>query len=145
MLNWSATAVNGTVGVGGIGMLAIPLFAPGVDISVVLRVLWPAFAVAMLPAAVFLFSRPDLMPARIARILQSIAIVWYFLFATLVLAFGANRGFKGEQIPFVFCILLGAWPCALAAYKLSSCRGNRHADAVSASEATQVMPSAADR
>jgi len=60
-------------------MMALALFSPAVDVSFALRVLWPAFAVAMLPAVVFLFATPDLMPVRIVRILQSVAVVWYFL------------------------------------------------------------------
>jgi hypothetical protein len=79
---------------------------------------WPAFVVALLPAFIFMFAMPDLLPAKFVRIGQWVAIGWYFLFASLSLAVAIYRGFTRVEGFFLCFVLLGAWPCLLAAHRL---------------------------
>lgn len=81
---------------------------------------WPAFTIALLPALIFMFAAPDLLPAKIVRVMQWTAIAWYSLFAALTLAVAVYRGFTHTDAFFLCFILIGAWPCLLAACRLRS-------------------------
>lgn len=115
MLNWSPNAVRATVGIGGIGMLALILGAleRGTQAP-----FWLLFCVAFMPTILFTFATPDMMPARFVRLLQPIAVLWYFVTAIGTVGFATYRGFASHDALFVVFILVGVWPCALAASEL---------------------------
>jgi len=115
MLNWSPGAIKATVGVGGLGILMLSISSLDKSLHIGF---WPAFTVALLPALIFMFATPDLLPAKFVRLTQWIAIVWYFIFASLSLAVAIHRGFTRTEAFFLCFVLLGAWPCLLAAHGL---------------------------
>lgn len=128
MLNWSPGAVKATVGTGGMGILMLSI----ASLDKVLHISFGlAFAIALLPALIFAIATPSLLPTKAVRIAQWIAIGWYLLFAALSLAVAIHRGFTGTEALFLCFVLLGAWPCLLAARRLSgvtppaSSSGNR--------------------
>lgn len=111
MLDWSPNAVRATVGVGGLGMLL--LFIDSLDTSphVSFRT---ASVIALLPAVTFIIVTPDLFPAKLVRIVQRFAAIWYWLFALVSLGFAVARGFTWTDSFYSCMVLLGAWPCARA-------------------------------
>lgn len=123
MLDWSPGAVKATVGVGGLGFsfyvwfLLEPLLHLEVDF-------WPIFLIAFLPMLIFFFATPDMLPERIVLPAQWLAIIWYFLLTALSLSVILYRGLMSIDALFVVFILIGAWPCLLAARRLRAAAEN---------------------
>jgi hypothetical protein len=118
LLDWSPAAIKATVGLGGLGITMLLLSS--LD-SVLHMKFWHAFTVSFLPAFIFFIAAPDMLPARAIRVAQWVAIVWYLVLSTLSVAVAAVfRGLMPIDIMFVGFILIGAWPCLLAARKLRS-------------------------
>lgn len=115
MLNWSPGAIKGTVGSGGIGILMLSIAS--LDKTLHLG-FWAAFTIALLPAIMFAIATPELLPANLVRIAQWIAVAWYLLVAALSLGVAIHRGFTRVDAFFLGFVLLGAWPCLLAAHRL---------------------------
>jgi hypothetical protein len=115
MLNWSPGAVKATVGVGGLGILMLSIASLDKLLHIGFGV---AFTIALLPALIFVFAVPDLLPTKVVRISQWIAIAWYFLCAVLSLAVAIHRGFTRIEAFFLCFVLVGAWPCLLATHRL---------------------------
>jgi hypothetical protein len=110
VLDWSPGSIKGTVGAGGLGILMLSI--PSLD---ALHVpFWVAFAVALLPALVFIVASPDLVPPRAVRAAHAAAAGWYGLFALASLGVALARGFSRFDLVFLGFVLLGAWPCAVA-------------------------------
>jgi hypothetical protein len=72
MLNWSDTKYKFTFGIGSLAMTAImaELWKPILPI-------WVIMVVALLPLVVFVFVRPDGMPAGFVRAAHVFASAWY--------------------------------------------------------------------
>ena len=117
MLDWSSGAVRATVGVGGLGFtfyiwfLLKPILHLEVDN-------WPIFLIAFLPTLIFFFATPDMLPVKIILPAQWMAIIWYFLLAALSVSVAVYRGLMAIDALFAVFILIGAWPCLLAARRL---------------------------
>lgn len=116
MLDWSAHAIRATVGAGGLGFLIYvstldDLLHAGVGFG-------PIFVISFLPTIIFFLATPDLLPAKAVRVAQWVAIAWYFLIAALSLSVAIYRGLMAIDLLFVAFIVVGAWPCLLAARKL---------------------------
>ena len=121
LLNWSPSAVKGTVGSGGIGIIV--LFLSSLDMIFHIQIpFWPAFIGALLPMFIFVVAVPDFLPHRIIRPAQWFAAVWYFVFAALSISLGAYRGLEAIEFLLVGFILLGAWACLVAVRKLRTSR-----------------------
>jgi hypothetical protein len=113
--------VKGTVGSGGIGIIA--LFLSSLDMIFHIKIpFWPAFIGALLPMFIFAVAVPDFLPHRIIRPAQWFAAVWYFVFAALSISLGAYRGLEAIEFLLVGFILLGAWACLVAVRKLRTSR-----------------------
>jgi len=115
MLDWSPGAVKATVGVGGLGLVPLLMDAVGPSVNMPF---WLIFTITFLPAGIFIFATPDMMPAKIIRPVQKFAVGWYFLVAGACVSFIAYRGFAAHHIMFLAFVLIGACPCILAAFKL---------------------------
>lgn len=117
MLDWSPGAVKATVGVGGLGFsfyvwfLLEPILHLEVDY-------WPIFLIAFLPMLIFFFATPDMLPVKIVLPAQWLAIIWYSLLTALSLSVALYRGLMSIDALFAAFILIGAWPCLLAARRL---------------------------
>lgn len=117
MLDWSPEALRATVGVGGLGFsfyvwfLLEPLLHLEVDY-------WPIFLIAFLPMLIFFFATPDMLPVKIVLPAQWLAIIWYFLLIALSVCVALYRGLMSIDALFAAFILIGAWPCLLAARRL---------------------------
>lgn len=117
MLDWSAGAIRATVGVGGLAFsfyvwnLLEPLLHLEVDY-------WPIFLIAFLPMLIFFFATPDMLPVKIILPAQWMAIIWYFLLVVLSVCVAVYRGLMAIDAFFAVLILIGAWPCLLAARRL---------------------------
>lgn len=114
MLNWSPGAVRATLGVGGLGMLMLSIQS----IDAVGLGFWPAFVIALFPALVFAIARPDMLPERFVRAAQWTAIGWYGLAFALALSLAVLRGFAAIDLLWIGFVMLGAWPCLLAARRM---------------------------
>jgi hypothetical protein len=114
MLDWSPGAVKATVGVGGLAFsfyvwfLLEPLLHLDVDY-------WPIFLIAFLPMLIFFVATPDMLPVKIILPAQWLAIIWYFLLTALSACVAVYRGLMSIDVLFAVFILIGAWPCLLAA------------------------------
>lgn len=123
MLDWSPGAVRATVGVGGLGFsfyvwfLLEPLLHLEVDY-------WPIFLIAFLPMLIFFFATPDMLPVKIILPAQWLAIIWYFLLTALSVCVALYRGLMAIDALFAVFILIGAWPCMLAARRLRAAAEN---------------------
>jgi hypothetical protein len=116
MLDWSPSVIRATVGVGGLGFL---IYISTLDGLLHLGMGYgPTFVVSFLPALIFFFAAPDLLPAKIVRGAQWLAVVWYFLLLTVSLTVAIYRGLMAMDALFAGFILIGAWPCLLAARRL---------------------------
>ncbi len=116
MWDWSPGAIRATVGVGGLGFL---IYISTLDDLLHFGMGYgPTFAISFLPAIIFFFATPDMLPARVVRVAQWIAIGWYFLIAILSLSIAIYRGLMAIDALFLVFILIGAWPCLLAARRL---------------------------
>ncbi|HEV7889590.1 MAG TPA: hypothetical protein VGP08_03075 [Pyrinomonadaceae bacterium] len=117
MLDWSPGAVRATVGVGGLGFtfyvwfLLEPLLHLDVDY-------WPILLIAFLPTLIFFFATPDMLPVKIILPAQWMAIIWYFLLTALSVCVAVYRGLMAIDALLAVFILIGAWPCLLAARRL---------------------------
>lgn len=117
MLDWSLGAIKATVGIGCLGFLIYisdldhHLLHVGMDYP-------PIFVAAFLPMIIFILAAPDMLPARIIRPAQWVAIAWYFLLVGLSVCVAVYRGLMAIDAFFAVFILIGAWPCLLAARKL---------------------------
>ena len=122
-MDWSPGAVKATVGVGGLGFsfyvwfLLKPILHLDVDY-------WPIFLIAFLPMLIFFFATPDMLPVKIILPAQWLAIIWYFLLTALSLSVALYRGLMSIDALFAAFILIGAWPCLLAARRLSAATEN---------------------
>jgi hypothetical protein len=123
MLDWSPGAIKVTVGVGGLGFsfyvwfLLEPLLHLEVDY-------WPIFLIAFLPMLIFFFATPDMLPVKIILPAQWMAIIWYFLLTALSVCVAVYRGLMAIDALFAVFILIGAWPCLLAARGLRAAPEN---------------------
>jgi hypothetical protein len=116
MLNWSPGAIRATVGVGGLGFL---IYISTLDDLLHLGMGYgPTFLVSFLPVLIFFFAMPDLLPIKIVRVAQWIAVVWYFLIVIVSISVAIYRGLMAIDAFFAGFILIGAWPCLLAARRL---------------------------
>lgn len=122
LLNWSPGAVKGTLGAGGIGILVLSLSS--LDMIFGLKPpFWAGFVASLLPAVIFFFAVPDVLPPRVVRPAQWFAVVWYLVSAALSISLAAYRGMAGVDLLLVGSVLLGAWPCVLALRGLRVARG----------------------
>ena len=120
MLDWSPHAVRATVGIGGLGFLIYvstldDLLNTGMGFG-------PTFAVSFLPTIIFIIATPDFLPAKVVRVAQWVAIAWYFLVVALSISVALYRGLMPIDALFALFILIGAWPCLLAARRLRAGR-----------------------
>jgi hypothetical protein len=120
MLNWSPAAIRATLGVGGLGIIMLSMrslssFDLGPDLEV-----WPFMVVAMMPAIVFVITTIGVVPIRIARIAQWVAVVWYFVCSTLAIFLAAYIGFHSDYLFSGGLLLVGALPCFVAIRKLKA-------------------------
>lgn len=130
MLRWSPGAVKATVGVGGLGLMAFYM-----ELLAQYRLPAPyplVFALAFVPMLVFLFTGDADGPW--ARRAQWTAIAWYGLGALLSLAGLVQRGFAKHDLLFIAFVAIGAWPCLLAARRMSP-RAHARPDAQAGAEA----------
>lgn len=117
LLNWSPSAVKGTLGSGGIGILVLSLSS--LDMLFHIQIpFWPAFIGALLPMFIFFLAVPEFLPRGFVRPAQWFAVVWYLVFAALSVSLAAFRGMEAVEVLLVGFILLGAWPCLVAVRKL---------------------------
>ncbi|HXD34827.1 MAG TPA: STM3941 family protein [Pyrinomonadaceae bacterium] len=117
LLNWPASAVRGTVGAGGLGILVLGLSS--MDLLFHIRLpFWIAFTASLLPMFIFFVAVPDFLPRRFVRPAQWFAAVWYLVFAVLSISLAAFRGLEGIEFLLIGFVLLGAWPCVAAVRKL---------------------------
>ncbi len=79
MLNWSDTQYKFTFGIGSLATTAIMA-----ELWDAILPIWVIVTVAILPACVFVFVRPDEMPARFVRVAHVFASVWYVLTVAVV-------------------------------------------------------------
>lgn len=122
LLNWSPVAIKGTLGAGGIGILVLSFSS--LDMIFGLKPpFWAGFVGSLLPAVIFFFAVPDVLPPRFIRPAQWFAVAWYLLAAALSIALAAYRGMAGIDLFLAGFILLGAWPCILAIRGLKAARG----------------------
>src|SRR5215213_2737022 len=117
MLDWSPGAIKATVGVGGLGftIYVLTLLEDLLHVDVGYG---PIFVVTFLPVLIFFFATPDFLPDKIVRPAQWAAIVWYFLLVALSRFVAVYRGLMAIDALCAGFILIGAWPCLLAARSL---------------------------
>lgn len=122
LLNWSPVAIKGTLGAGGIGILVLSFSS--LDMIFGLKPpFWAGFVGSLLPAIIFFFAVPDVLPPRFIRPAQWFAVAWYLLAAVLSIALAAYRGMAGIDLFLAGFILLGVWPCVVAVRGLRAARG----------------------
>jgi hypothetical protein len=80
--------------------------------------------IAFLPTLIFFFATPDMLPVKIILPAQWMAIIWYFLLTALSACVAAYRGLMAIDALFAVFILIGAWPCLLAARRLRASTEN---------------------
>ena len=107
-MRWSDAALKGTLGSGGLGVLAVWIETVEPFLN-----FWVLFAAVMLPFIVLLFIKIDEVAPALARFAHTFAVIWYLM---LVLASAVLIAFRGPQrtdLLFAFFMLIGMIPCVL--------------------------------
>lgn len=82
MLTWSNGKIKCTLGIGGFATTALMA-----ELWKSVLPVWGVMSIALLPVVVFIFVRPGELPARIVRVAQTCAALWYILtVVTLLIA-----------------------------------------------------------
>ena len=107
-MSWSGGALKGTIGAGGLGVLAVWVERAEAVIGI-----WPLFAVAMAPFVILLFIRRGEVSEQVATTAHLIAVGWYGLLLLASLGLMIWRGFQPVDGLFGFFMALGVWPCVV--------------------------------
>ena len=113
MLSWSNTAYKFTLGIGSLAVAAMLA-----DLTQAKLPAWIAIAAELLPFALFVFVRPEELPARAVRIVHVVASVWYMIATVGLLIMLAMSQLLPKGWPvYVVAALAGGVPCIMVLFK----------------------------
>ncbi len=106
-MRWSGVGLKGTLGSGGLGVLAV-----WVETAEPALYFWLLFVAVMVPFFILLFIRVDEVSPTLARNAHAVAVIWYLILVGGSIVFIVNRGPQHVDLLFAFFMLLGMLPCA---------------------------------
>ena len=107
-MRWSDAALKGTLGSGGLGVLAVWIETVEPFLN-----FWILFAAVMLPFIILLFIKIDEVTPALAKVAHAVAVTWYLMLVLGSAAFIVLRGPQGTDLLFAFFMLIGMIPCVL--------------------------------
>ena len=101
-------ALKGTVGSGGLGVLAVWIETVEPFLN-----FWVVIGVVMVPFLILLFIKIDEVAPALARYAHATAVIWYLILVLASAGFIVFRGPQRTDLLFAFFMLIGMIPCAL--------------------------------